>query len=74
MPELLDKNELSERALACVRVSSTFNNISNDTIYFIPSKDGVNVLAVSTTKCKPLLDGIGLSKRWGISIEAAAAT
>jgi hypothetical protein len=74
MPELLDDNKFLKGVLTCVRVSSTFNDSITNTIDFIPSKDGVNVKIVSTTKRKPGLNAIGVSKRWGISMESAAAT
>jgi hypothetical protein len=66
--------KLSARIDAFVRVSSTNNTYSKEISSEPPSEEGVNVSAVSTTKRKSLVTAIGLSKRWGISIEAAAAT
>jgi hypothetical protein len=74
IPELLDDNELSERVLACVHESSTFNDTPIEYINYTPSNDGAIDSDDSTTKRNPWLNAIELSKRWGISIQTAAAT
>jgi hypothetical protein len=81
LPEILDDYQLSKRVIAAVRVSATYPKCPTPEIDPIshnvnidPADRPANELVVSTNERKSFLTHIALSKRWGITWDAAKAT
>jgi hypothetical protein len=76
-PEFLDDHQVESRLIAAVHVSASYISCPDYTVsepIVDPATQTSHVSVVSTNDRSSFLTAIALSKRWGISLEAAKAT